>query len=277
MPVICHAQPRLTYKLGAVGRFNADIFILRLVNLFMGVADSRICAGLYRAHRNGTLDMGPLGFHLLFKFQALFGLARIEIRRCFHPQLTAGRKAVFRLFQFFRCPFCLPSGLREFLIRCFRWEFVSGKFQLGRPFWFSFGCLRRFLLRFLGFCRLLEALLVFIAMLPCPVPVSCLAGFFFPFLCPGSFLKYFPIPGIRTFRTVFCKSCPSGIFPSGILLWGFFLPEILVSGIAPPWVLLPGIPVSGIASPWALLAGILLPGIPVSGIALSLAAPPGFL
>ena len=99
-------------------------------------------------------------------------------------------------------------------------------------------------------------------MLPCPAPVSCLAGFFFPFLCPGSFLKYFPIPGIRTFRTVFCKSCPSGIFLSGILLWGFFLPEILVSGIAPLWALLPG---------------SFLPGIPVSGIALSLAAPPGFL
>lgn len=32
MPVIRHAQPRLAYKLGAVGRFNADIFILRLVD-----------------------------------------------------------------------------------------------------------------------------------------------------------------------------------------------------------------------------------------------------
>lgn len=68
MPVICHAQPRFAYKFGAVGRFNADVLILRLVYLFMGVTDCRICAGLYRAHRNGPLDMGPLGFHLLFKF-----------------------------------------------------------------------------------------------------------------------------------------------------------------------------------------------------------------
>ena len=177
MPVIRHAQPRFAYKLGAVGRFNADIFIFRLVDFFVGVANRHVCTGLYRTHRNRALYMGPLCFNLLFKFQAFFGLARIRVRRCFHPQLTAGRQAVFRLFQLFRCPFCFPSGLGEFFIRCFRWKLVSGKFQLGRPFRFSFGCLRRFLLWFLGFGRLLETLLVFVAMLVHPGTAFCLTGF----------------------------------------------------------------------------------------------------
>ena len=223
MPVIRHAQPRLAYKLGAVGRFNADIFILRLVDFFVGVTNRHICAGLYRAHRNRTLYMGPLGFHLLFKFQAFFCLTRIRVRRCFHPQLMAGRQAVFCLFQLFRCPFCFPSGLGEFLIRCFWWEFVSGKFQLGRPFRFPFGCLRWFLLWFLGFGRLLETLLVLIAVLVHPGTAFCLTGFS---LCvafctriaavrirtPGIFISEIPPVRFRCrssrFQMVLCFRCP---------------------------------------------------------------------
>ena len=223
MPVICHAQPRLAYKLGAVGRFNADIFILRLVDFFVGVANRHICAGLNRAHRNRTLYMGPLCFNLLFKFQAFFGLTRIRIRRCFHPQLTAGRQTVFRLLQFFRCPFRFPPGFGELCIFCLWWEFVSGKFQLGRPFWLSFGCLRWFLLWFLGFCRLLETLLVFVAVLVHPGTAICLDGFSLrgvPYiriaavriLTPGIHISEIPPARFRCrssrFQRVPCFRCP---------------------------------------------------------------------
>lgn len=98
MPVVCCAKSCLPHKLGPVGRLNADIFILRLVNLFMGIANGCICAGFHRAHGKGAFDMGPLGFHLLFKFQVFFRFPGFRVGSGLNPQFTAGGQTRFGLF-----------------------------------------------------------------------------------------------------------------------------------------------------------------------------------
>ena len=59
----------------------------------------------------------------------------------------------------------------ELFILCLRWQFIRGKFQLGRFRWFAIHTL--FLLRclFLRLCRFLKTLLIFVPMLMCPVTV----------------------------------------------------------------------------------------------------------
>ena len=212
--------PGLAHKLGTVGCLCAYIFFLYLIHLFMGVTDCRICTGLDRAHRQSPLHMGALGFDLLFKFQAFCGLARIGIRRCLHPQLTAGWQTFLRLLQLFRCPLGLSSGMSEFFIRCFRWQFVSSKFQLRRPLRFSLGCPRLFLLWFLGLRRLLKTLLILIAILVHPAPAFCLARAIRTsyILLRWGIRNGLPILIIPAYRAFLPETFLSGIFPSEIPL-----------------------------------------------------------
>ena len=68
MPVICRAKPCLAHKFRAVGCLDPHIFILCLINLFMGVTNSSIGARLDRTQWYRPFYMGLLGFDLLFKF-----------------------------------------------------------------------------------------------------------------------------------------------------------------------------------------------------------------
>ena len=68
MPVICRAKPCLAHKFRAVGCLDAHIFILCLINLFMGVTNGSIGARLDRTQWYRSFYMDLLGFDLLFKF-----------------------------------------------------------------------------------------------------------------------------------------------------------------------------------------------------------------
>ena len=68
MPVICRAKPCLAHKFRAVGCLDPHIFILCLINLFMGVTNGGICTCLDRTQGYRSFYMGLLGFNLLFKF-----------------------------------------------------------------------------------------------------------------------------------------------------------------------------------------------------------------
>ena len=68
MPVICRAKPCLAHKFRVVGCLDPHIFILCLINLFMGVTNGSIGARLDRTQGYRSFYMGLLGFNLLFKF-----------------------------------------------------------------------------------------------------------------------------------------------------------------------------------------------------------------
>ena len=72
MPVVCCAKSCLPHKLGPVGRLNADIFILRLVNFFMGIANGCICAGFHRAHGKEPLTWARWDFTSCSNFRCFF-------------------------------------------------------------------------------------------------------------------------------------------------------------------------------------------------------------
>ena len=139
MAVVQGACPGLTHKLGTVSGFHANIFFLRLVDFLMRVTGCRICSRLYRAHGKGALYMSPLGFYFLLKFQPLFYFAGLRVGSCLHPQFFPGRQTRFGILQLFFHTLGPAPRLGQFFIRRLRWQLVSGKFQLGRPFRFSFG------------------------------------------------------------------------------------------------------------------------------------------
>ena len=139
MTVISHTKSCLTHKLGTVGCLDSHIFILCLVNLFMGVANRHICPCLNRPHGKGAFYMSLPGFHLLFKSQAFLCLSCSRIRECFHPQFPAGGQPRLGLLQFFRCPLCLTPGMGQLCISLLRWKFICGKFQLGSFLWLTIG------------------------------------------------------------------------------------------------------------------------------------------
>ena len=139
MAVVQGARPGLTHKLGAVGGFHADIFFLRLVDFLMGVADSRIRCCLYRAHGKGALYMRPLGFYFLLKFQPFFCFAGLRVGSRLHPQFFPGRQTRLGVLQLLFHTLGPAPRLGQLFIRRLRWQLVSGKFQLGRPFRFSLG------------------------------------------------------------------------------------------------------------------------------------------
>ncbi|MCR0189376.1 hypothetical protein MKA43_20860 [[Clostridium] innocuum] len=139
MAVVQGARPGLTHKLGAVGGFHADIFFLRLVDFLMGVADSRIRCRLYRAHGKGALYMRPLGFYFLLKFQPFFCFAGLRVGSRLHPQFFPGRQTRLGVLQLLFHTLGPAPRLGQLFIRRLRWQLVSGKFQLGRPFRFSLG------------------------------------------------------------------------------------------------------------------------------------------
>ena len=139
MAVVQGARPGLTHKLGAVGGFHADIFFLRLEDFLMGVADSRIRCRLYRAHVKGSLPMRPLGFYFLLKFQPFFCFAGLRVGSRLHPQFFPGRQTRLGVLQLLFHTLGPAPRLGQLFIRRLRWQLVSGKFQLGRPFRFSLG------------------------------------------------------------------------------------------------------------------------------------------
>ena len=62
------AKPSLRHQLCAVGRLNAHVFMLILIDLLVGISDGRVCAFFYRAQRLGAFYVFLLGNHLFFKF-----------------------------------------------------------------------------------------------------------------------------------------------------------------------------------------------------------------
>ena len=62
------AKPSLRYQLCAVGRLNAHVFMLILIDLLVGISDGRVCAFFYRAQRLGAFYVFLLGNYLFFKF-----------------------------------------------------------------------------------------------------------------------------------------------------------------------------------------------------------------
>ena len=160
--------------------------------------------------------MRPLGFYFLLKFQPLFCFAGLRVGSRLHPQFFPGRQTRLGVLQLLFHTLGPAPCLGQLFIRRLRWQLVSGKFQLGRPFRFSFGCPRLFLLGFLGFCRLLETLLVFVAVLVRPASARC-----FPGICTASLR-------IAKARQLLAaapgKICIPALKPAGITVPGILLP-----------------------------------------------------
>ena len=83
--------------------------------------------------------MRPLGFYFLLKFQPLFYFAGLRVGSRLHPQFFPGRQTRFGILQLFFHTLGPAPRLGQLFIRRLRWQLVSGKFQLGRPFRFSLG------------------------------------------------------------------------------------------------------------------------------------------
>ena len=66
--VVQGAKPSLRHQLCAVGRLNAHVFMLILIDLLVGISDGRVCAFFYRAQRLGAFYVFLLGNYLFFKF-----------------------------------------------------------------------------------------------------------------------------------------------------------------------------------------------------------------
>ena len=166
--------------------------------------------------------MGPLGFYFLLKFQPLFLLCGPPGRKPSPYAVFSGKAdAPRRPPAFFSIRSALRLAWGSFLSAASGGQLVSGKFQLGRPFWFSLRLIPAVSPGgFLGFCRLLETLLVFCCRAGC---IRRLPGVSPAFVLPPSeAAEASELPGTgQLLAAAPGKVCILAPKPAGILLPAF--------------------------------------------------------